>query len=524
MAPVASVVMINGNVHTLDGRTRRASALALAEGRIIAVGDDDAVQAVSGVGTTVIDLGGRTVTPGLIDAHLHPVLGATKAIGIDLTGVRDPARALALLREEADRRIATGSGWVRAHSLDYRLFDRMPMTAEAIEGAVRGLPAFLFLFDGHTALASAAALRASGVSSARTYPDASRIVVDDEGTPTGRLEGESAIDDVLAHAPTLSPEAAAAEVRTVLAGLGGSGITGACIMDGTIETLELLSRIDEVGDGLPVRLVTAFDHTPNDGIEGLPQRLALREARGRRWRGGLVKLYADSVIDTGTGWLYEPDTDGDGLRPFWADQRAFAEVVTAYASAGFQIATHAIGDRAIGSTIDAYIAAGERATPAVPHRIEHLECMADRDLPRMSAAGITASVQPLHMQWIEPDGSDAWSRRLGPERAARGWRTRDMLDAGLRVALGSDWPVAQVDARVGLAWARLRRAPGADPDTAIQPGQALTPLEALQGYTVAAAAAQGDRDLGRLRPGFRADLVVWEDDPLRVAADDLPDL
>jgi predicted amidohydrolase YtcJ len=237
-----------------------------------------------------------------------------------------------------------------------------------------------------------------------------------------------------------------------------------------------------------------------------------------------VKLFNDGVIDTGTGWLYEPDTHGEGLHSFWADGEEFERVVQRYSEAGFQIATHAIGDRAIGTTIDAYLKAGVQSGRGAPHRIEHLELLADRDLARLGQTGITASVQPLHMQWRKADGSDFWAERLGPERAALGWRVRDMIDAGAMVALGSDWPVAQTDARIGLAWARLRREPG-NPDAPVfEPDQRLTPYQALQGMTVWAALAQGDRDLGVIAPGYRADLVVWEDSPLDVGADELLDL
>jgi predicted amidohydrolase YtcJ len=249
-----------------------------------------------------------------------------------------------------------------------------------------------------------------------------------------------------------------------------------------------------------------------------------RDRQGRRWRGGLVKLFLDGVIHTGTGWLYEPDPLGSGLKSFWPHPADYAPTVRQYGAARFQVATYAIGDRAIGAAIDAYVAAGAQSWRGAPHRIEHLECLADRDVARLAAAGITASMQRLHMQWRKPDGSDSWSRRLGAERSKLAWRIRDVIDSGAPVALGSDWPVAEYDARIGMAWARLRRTPGRPEAPVFEPSPRLTALDAQKGFSVRAAEAQGDRDQGAVRPGNKADLVIRADDPLLVSGDDIVDL
>ncbi|MCD5346746.1 amidohydrolase [Agromyces sp. S2-1-8] len=531
----ADTILVGARVITLNPRQPVAEAIAIRGGRILAVGDAATLAELRGPATTVDDLRGASVTPGLIDAHMHPIQGVELAVGIDFGGVRDPERFLELLRAEAARVAGgTAGGWVRGWNIDYDVFSTLPMTAAAIDDATAGAPAFLLFFDGHTALANSEALRRSGITGARTFGDTSEIVVDESGRPTGALREDSAFDIVLRTAPEYTREETLERVREILGGLTASGITGGCIMDGNPGTLDLLDELDGEASAapddrdarslLPVRIVSAMAHNPGYDEERTQHHLAQRDRRGGRWRGGLVKLFNDGVIDTGTGWLYEPDTHGEGLHSFWADPDEFERVVARYSAAGFQIATHAIGDRAIGTTIDAYLKAGVQSAQGAPHRIEHLELLADRDLARLAQTGITASVQPLHMQWRKADGSDFWAERLGPERAALGWRVRDMIDAGAPVALGSDWPVAQTDARIGLAWARLRREPG-NPDAPVfEPDQVLTPYEALQGYTVWAALAQGDHDLGVIAPGYRADLVVWADSPIAVGADDLLDL
>jgi predicted amidohydrolase YtcJ len=520
----ADSILVNANVVTLAPGRPEATAIAVRAGRIIAVGDAETLAEYRGAGTTVSDLGGRTVTPGLIDAHLHPIQGIELAAGVDFGGVRDPNVFLAELRKTAGsaqlERAHGGAGWVRGWNLDYDVFSTLPLTAAAIENAVLGLPTLLMFFDGHTALASREALHRAGITGARNFTDTSEIIVDAAGVPTGELREDSAFDLVLKSAPALTTAQTVERVREIFGQLGASGVTGGCIMDGNRASLDLLDEVDASGTGLPLRIVSALAHNPGYDEDRTQDYLSMRDRRGARWRGGLIKLFNDGVIDTGTAWLYEPDTQGDGLTSFWQDPTEFERVVQRYSAAGFQIATHAIGDRAIGTTIDAYLAAGVHSGRA-PHRIEHLECTADRDLARMAAAGITASVQPLHLQWRKADASDSWAARLGPERTARAWRVRDMIDAGALVALGSDWPVAQLDSRIGMAWARLRRTPGQPDAPVFEPTQVLTAAEALLGYTAWAAEAQGDRDLGRILPGFAADLAVWDDNPLTVSADEL---
>lgn len=518
----ADTILVNARVITLNPRQPNAEAIAVRGGRIIAVGDASAMTEYRGASTRILDARGGVATPGIIDAHMHPIQGIELAVGVDAGGVKDPAAFLALLRAEAARVRTTDSrGWVRVWNVDYDVFSTLPMTAAAIDGAVDELPALLMFFDGHTALASSSALARAGITGARTFTDTSEIIVDGTGRPTGELREDSAFDIVLKAAPQLTTAETVAEVQRILGSLAATGITGGCIMDGKLSSLDLLDEIDATGDGLPVRIVSALAHNPGYDEDTTQSYLAQLGRRGERWRGDLIKLFNDGVIDTGTAWLYEPDVQGDGRVSFWQDAGEFERVVERYSSAGFQIATHAIGDRAVGTTIDAYIKAGVHSRSGAPHRIEHLELVADRDVARLAQAGITASVQPLHLQWRKADASDFWAARLGPERAARGWRVRDMIDAGAPIALGSDWPVAQLDSRIGMAWARLRRQPGNPAAPVFDPEQVLTPREALLGYTRWAAEAQGDRDLGVIAPGYRADFVVWEDNPLDVGADEL---
>lgn len=524
----ADLIISGARVHTMcDGDTDpQPRSIAIADGRILGIGSyDDITEAFSGSHTLVDDATGATITPGLIDAHLHPIQGVELCQGVDLGGVRNLGELRDALGAEAARIRASGdSPWVRAWNLDYAAFDGAPLTREVIDSAVADLPALVFFFDFHTALASTEALRAAGITGSRVFDDTSEIVVDASGTPTGELREDSSYQPILAVAPKPTREYTLESARATFAKMRRSGLTGGTIMDGNAETLDLLEALDTTNMGLPVRIVSAMDVKPTYTAEQRAAITAQRDRAGNRWRGGVIKLYADGVIDTGAGWLYEADTDGDGLVGFWPDQADFVSAVQEFTAAGFQIATHAIGDRAVGETITAYESVGSRAHTGVPHRIEHIETLDPRDLQRLSASGITASLQMPHLQWRIADGSDEWARRLGPVRAARAWNAGSVLRAGAPLALGSDWPIADLDARVGLAWAMLRRAPGHPDAFVFEPEERLTALQALHGYTRGAALAQGDHDLGIIRAGARADLAVWAEDPLEVTGDDLAEL
>ena len=294
------------------------------------------------------------------------------------------------------------------------------------------------------------------------------------------------------------------------------------MMDGSPETHEILRRLEAEGN-LTTRMVAPLWIKPDTSVEEMRDLLPLRDERGGLWRGGVAKFFIDGVIDTGTAWLDEPDTLGDGTEPFWPDPAAYDAAVALFAGSGFQVVTHAIGDRAVRRALDAYRAAG--AAPGIRHRVEHAETLKDEELDRFVPESVAASMQPLHMQWLRPDMSDSWSRRLGPERSARGFRVKDLLRTGATMALGSDWPIADYDPRLGMAWARLRRAPGARDAEPLIPEQRLSGLEALEGYTTGAAAAVGEEDAGGVvKPGFRADLTAFAQDPVECDADELPEL
>jgi predicted amidohydrolase YtcJ len=260
---------------------------------------------------------------------------------------------------------------------------------------------------------------------------------------------------------------------------------------------------------------------PGDGEEGVDHLIGLQKRAGRDWLVGGVKFFIDGTVEGGTAWLEHPDCHGQGTEAFWPDPAEYARALHRLDAAGVATATHAIGDAGVRHVLDTVEALG---TPRARHRIEHIETVPDSQLPRFAALGVAASMQPGHTAYTRADHSDAWSQRLGTERADRAWRCRDLREAGATLVLGSDWPIAPYDARGVLAAARLRR-PAGSPDTVpVRPEQALTGLMALEGCTTHAARAIGEQAVaGRIAPGYRADLTAFALDPVDAPADEVAD-
>ena len=512
----AELALVGARIRTLDPQCPTAVALAISDGVISAVGSEADVRACCDGATEVIDCRGAAIVPGLVDSHQHPFHGAEDTRGVDLSGLSTLAEVQAALRAEHDR---LGEGeWVRGFSLEYAVFAGGPITSAAIDEAVRGAPSYLTFFDFHTVLASTAGLAAGSVDGPRTFADTSEIVCAD-GVPTGELREPSAYNLVKAAIPQPTHAEKLDLYADALARMNACGLTGVHGMDGTPETFRFCRELEARGD-LTARLVVPLTVDPGTPLDEQESWLALRDERGALWRGGVAKFFIDGVIEPGTAWLYEPDTNGLGRLALWPDPDDYAAAVARFARAGFQCVTHAVGDRAVRAALDAYRAAGRHGS--APHRIEHLETLQDADLARVAAEGVIASMQASHQQWMNAEGSDPWSSALGPERTARAFRTRELLESGATLALGSDWPVARFDPREGLAWAQLRRAPGKPQLAAMQPQQRLTGLEAIAGYTTGAAAAIGEQAVsGRIAVGYRADLSGFAGDPAEVPPDEL---
>ncbi|MET8671168.1 amidohydrolase [Streptomyces albidoflavus] len=507
--PAADLVLTAARVHTLDPARPRAEAVAVKDGTIVAVGDRTDTADWTGPGTDTVDLGAATLTPGLVDAHSHPVWGLEMAAGTDLSAVTglDGLRAALHTATPTD-------GWLLGWGLDHNAFGDQPLDRRLIEDIHPGVPVFLRLYDGHSALVNGAALDRAGITGPRTFGQRASVVCDADGRPTGHLIEHAAMDLVQPHLPTPSDAERIARLRTLLGEMAATGLTGAHVMDlgdGTVP--ELLTAFEAEGE-LPLRLRLAPWCMPGSTPADLAELIALQSRAGRLWRVGGVKFFMDGTVEGGTAWLEHADCHGQGTDAFWPDPEAYSAAVRTLDAAGVGTATHAIGDAAVRHVLDTVATLGPGARGR--HRIEHIETVPDDQLPRFAELGVAASMQPPHTAYTRADHSDAWSRRLGPERAGRAWRIRELREAGAYVALGSDWPIAHHDARQVLALAQ-------EPRGAARRGGGLSALMALEGVTSHAAAAAGEADVaGRIAPGHRADLTAFAADPLTTPAGELP--
>ncbi|GAA4986441.1 amidohydrolase [Yinghuangia aomiensis] len=496
-----------------------ADAVAIADGRIVAVGTRDSVAALRGPDTAVHEFPGATVLPGLVDVHAHPVWGSISiGSGVDLSRAATLGQVLDRLAEAAAG--LPDGAWITGYDLDVNVFDGDP-TGDAFGARFPGRPISLMTRDAHALVVSPAVVDQLGLTGTETFTDASSIEVDADGRPTGYVVELQAMDLVFPHYPEIPVPTAAGYVRDQLDILADSGLTGLHALDFGDPSEDVYRHLEELGD-LPLR-IRCSPLVPADSGPDVWQEVADLQGRGgRRWHVEGAKFMLDGTADNGTAWFDHPDIHGENREPLWRDIDAYRAAMRFFTERGIPTATHAIGDQAVRHALD--VIAGIGPVAAAPHRIEHIESIPDDLLPRFAELDVVASLQPVHgTRHTRADGSDNWSRRIGPERVAHGWRTRDLLDHGATVVLGSDWPIGPGDPRVGLADCQLRR-PVEEPDTQpVQPGQALTAREAYAGMTAAAAHAAGAADsLGRVAPGYLADLTVFAANPLDLAPDAQP--
>lgn len=508
----ASVLYRARRVHTLDG-SPATQAIAVRDGVIAAIGawtelrDADA--------SDVVDLGDATIVPGLIDAHIHPIGGLGLTRGTDLRACRTLDDVERMLRAAPQHEAGP---WLLGWGLDPNVFSGAP-NGHFLDLVAPGRPAAVILFDVHSLVASTTAIERAGITGHETFGDASSVAVGSDGRPTGHLVEHGAMALVQSIIPAASHDERVALLRRNLTDMAGTGFTAGHALDmGADDAMALLTDVAASPGGLPLDL-TVSPILPADADEAaFAQIVAAQGSGGPRWRVSGVKLLIDGTIDNGTAWLRHPDCFGQSTSSLWLDPSRYRDLVRRLHAAGIPTRTHAIGDQ--GVDFVAHTLASLPRT-GVQHRIEHLETVTDDTLDLLAHAGIAAGMQPTHCtRFVHPDGSDNWSTRLGEERAARGWRTRDVRSRGITLALGSDWPVAPSDAREIIAAAQLRHQVGAGP--AIGPAQALTALQALEGFTTHAAASIGAPSPA-LRVGAPATFTAFDRDPLTAPPEEFAD-
>ncbi|WP_129135338.1 amidohydrolase [Luteimonas sp. YGD11-2] len=503
-------MLVGARIHTMDPQQPQAEAMVWnADGVLVDIGSAATLRSRHPQ-AEVIDADGAVVVPGLIDAHAHLMGLGLALLRADLVGAssRDEvvARLTAFARELPDGAWLLGNGW------DQNLWpDTAFPTAADLDAAFPDRPVWLRRIDGHAGWANSAAMRAADAAGARLAdaadPQGGRIVRE-SGAPTGVFIDE-AMGLIEAAIPALSADDNARALELALDAAVRNGLTGVHDMGVSREGLALYRQFADAGR-LPLR-VSAYADGEGAALDDLCSNGLYAHDGGRLQMRG-VKLYIDGALGSrGAALLADYSDDHGNTGLLVTDPDAFRATVAKAAGCGVQVASHAIGDRGNRLVLDTYEAALPQAADGPRWRVEHAQIVAVEDIPRFSRMDVIASMQPTHATSDMP-----WAgARLGDERLAGAYAWRKLLDSGARLALGSDFPVEQVDPRLGLYAAATRQDLDGQPPGGWLADQKLTAVEALRGFTADAAYASFDEaHVGQLRTGMRADFLIVEDDPL----------
>ncbi len=563
-ATVPPCVVHAKRIHTLNPDQPSAAALLIEAGRVRAAGTARQMRRMAPRGSRVLDCRDAVLTPGLVDSHTHFFYWALQRhLVLDLGACRTRAALTERLAgPEAQRRLG---GWLVGRSLNWSAWgDTLPSAADLDALLPRGgaesatPPALLMAADGHAAWVNHAALELARIGPQTPDPPGGRIERDGDGRPTGIIR-ETALHLLPNPLRALADDASPAALRLVDQALADAtraahrfGLVGVHTMDDA-GSLRHLLRQRQVG-ALRLRVVHAIP------LADFPAaaRLGLRCGLGDAWlRIGGVKIFADGTLGSKTAYMFDeyPGRPGDRGVPVVAGAE-LAEHVAALAQAGFPAWVHAIGDRAAHDVIAAVAALSKRrsragelagaraaamkrapnsrmtgaarggstssargvgdASLAMPHRIEHAQCVRPDDIRRMARLGIVASVQPCHLPGDIDNAERDW-----PAARRHAYPLRRMLSAGVTLACGSDVPIVSLDPRLSFFGALARARWDGTPGAGWQPRERITADDVLSGFTRGAAAAAGEPwPAGTLAPGAAADITIWGADPLRAATDE----
>lgn len=498
----ADTIFVNGRIYVRSGRFEKA--LAVAGDSVLAVGDDAAIRALAAPSTRVVDLHGRLVTPGFNDAHVHFLDGGFGLLSVELRDARDEADFAARLGAHAAT-LPKGA-WILNGNWDHERWKSQALPTRAlIDRVTPDNPVAVNRLDGHMILANTLALRAAGIDRNTKDPFGGTIVRDASGEPTGILK-DNAQDLLYKAVPEPSREMNVRAARAALAHAASLGVTS--VQDNSsIDALPTYQQIRGEG-GLTARINV---WRPVSAMKSLIEA-GVRSGLGDDWiRIGAIKILSDGSMGAGTAAFFEPYTDEpgtSGLLLYPVDE--LNRMIDEADAAGFQLAVHAIGDRANALVLDAF----EKATAAHPRddprfRIEHAQVVRRADLARFAKLGVVASIQPSHciddMRWAQ--------RRIGAERCRLAYNFKSFLDASVRVAFGTDWYVEPLDPRLGLYAAVTRETVEGGPKDGFFPEERISLDQAIDLYTRGSAYAEfADARKGILEPGKLADLVVFDQD------------
>ena len=514
----ASLIVTHARIYTVNRAQPWAEALAVSAGDIVAVGSEDEIAKYRGHATQIIDAGGRLVLPGFADTHVHFIAGSTSLSQVRLAGTKSVAEVQQRVKEFATQH--PGNPWILGRGWDYSIFGPTALPDKtALDSIVSDRPVLLTAYDGHTTWANSKALSIAGVTRDTPDPANGKIVRDPAtGEPTGALK-EAASRLVREKIPPLTRDQNLANLRLGLAEANRLGVVRVHSCGGDFEFFDLYDQLRRSGE-LTVRFYISYFLDPP---ELTPGKIEIIEAARKKYTGewlaaGAVKTMLDGVIESHTAAMLAPYSDDPSLsgKLFW-DPVKYKAAVAELDRRGLQVFTHAIGDLAIRTALDAYRdAAKANGAHDARDRIEHIETISAADIPRFGAEGVIPSMQPLH-SYPDADTLDVWARNTGPERATRAWPWRSIAEGGGHLAFGSDWPVVTISPWPGLQTAVTRQTSEGTPAGGWQPQSRISLEQAVEAYTLGAAyAGHREKTEGSLEAGKVADLIIVSQDIFKI--------
>ena len=514
---IAKTILLNGRIYTLDSRQPWAEAVAISGGKILAVGSVKDVSSYRDSSTKVIDLGGRLVLPGFTDCHIHFMDGSLGLTQVILNGATTVAEIQKRVKEYAaahpKETWITGMGWT------YPTFAPSALPEKKfLDEVVSDRPVYLVAFDGHSSWANSKALAMAGIKRDTPDPPNGKIVRDNNGEATGALK-ESAGDLVAKFLPKPTREERLSALRLGMHEANKVGLVRVHSAGQDFEWLDLYDELRRKGD-LTVRFYIAYFLDPpqltGDAINKIEQ--ARRTYKDEWISAGVVKTMLDGVVEAHTAAMLTPYSDDPTQigKLFWEPAK-YKQAIKELDHRGLQIFTHAIGDRAVRLSLDAYEEAEKsNQTHDARPRIEHIETISAQDIPRFGKLGVVASFQPLHA-YPDDDTLKIWARNVGPERAQRAWVWRGIESTGGLLAFGSDWPVVTLNPWPGVQNAVTRQTTEGDPPEGFVPRERISLEDAIKAYTLGAAlAGRREKTEGSIEPGKLADLIVLSQDLFKI--------
>ena len=509
---VADLVVTNARVYTADDARPLVEAFAVRGTRIVFTGSAREAKALTGPATKVVDAGGRTIIPGMVDGHAHFAGLAQKLRSVDLVGTKSLTEVISRVVERAKR---TPKGtWIIGRGWDQNAWGNTAFpTHEALSAATPDHPVILERVDGHAAYVNAAAMQLAGLSAASKDPSGGKIIRDAKGNPTGVLI-DRASGLVESKVPPLSRDEMRAALKDAVARMHSLGLVGMHDAGASREHIDLFEDMAQKGD-LNLRLYVMI----GDNAEALDHYFNKTGPRSALYDGQVwvraVKLYADGAMGSRGAALLEPYSDDPNNSGLLLSAPAHIEDVAKRGlAAGFQINTHAIGDRGNRVVLDAYEKALD-ARPTADHRfrVEHAQILHQDDIPRFAQLGVIPSMQASHqtsdMYWI--------GKRLGPTRLYGAYAWQSLLQTGVVIPNGSDFPVEEVNPLISFHASIARQDARDWPAGGWYPDQRMSRDDALRSMTLwPAYAGFQEQTMGSITPGKYADFVVLDQDIMRV--------